>query len=474
MHTDQFYINGSWVAPRGKERRDVIDPATESAVAEIAMGSVEDVDDAVLAARQAFEGFAAIPLAERIALLERILAEYERRSPDLAQAMTSEMGAPASFAEGSQALMGTLHLRQMLKTLEDYEWSHMRGTTRVVREPIGVVAMITPWNWPLNQIVCKVAPAIASGCTMVLKPSEIAPLSALVFAEIMEGAGTPPGVFNLINGDGETVGARMAAHPEVDMVSFTGSTRAGIAVAQAAAPTIKRVHQELGGKSANILLPDADFPSAVSEGVLACFGNAGQSCNAPTRMFVPRDKRDEVCGLAKRAAESVRPGLPYEADTTMGPVISQAQYDKIQSLIEAGRDEGATLLCGGTGRPAGLNRGYFVRPTVFADVTPNMTIAREEIFGPVLSILCYDTVDDAIEMANDSPYGLAGYVQSGDLERARATASRLRAGTIFLNYPDWDSAAPFGGYKQSGNGREYADFALDDFTEIKGVVGWNA
>lgn len=474
VQLDKFFIDGSWVKPEARRLLAVINPATEEAFAEIAMGGPADVDKAVQAARRAFAGFAASTVAERRALLERILLEYDRRSGDLASALSREMGAPAEFAKSAQAMMGTLHLRQILRTMDTYEWMHDRAGTRVVREPIGVVAMITPWNWPLNQIVCKVAPAIAAGCTMILKPSEIAPVSGLIFAEIMEAAGTPKGVFNLLNGDGPDVGAPLSAHPEVDMVSFTGSTRAGVLVAEAAAPTIKRVHQELGGKSANILLEDADFPRAVVDGVAACFGNSGQSCNAPTRMFVPRARRNEVAELARKAAQGFRVGAPDDPATHLGPVISAQQFEKIQGLIETGIAEGATLLCGGPGRPEGLNRGYYVRPTVFVDVTPEMTIAREEVFGPVLSILSYDREEDAVRMANDTIYGLAGYVQSADLDRARAVAMQLRAGTIYLNCPDWDSSAPFGGYKQSGNGREYADFALDDFTEIKGVVGWAA
>ncbi len=474
MHLRKFFIDGQWVDPKCRKTLPVINPATEEAFTEIAMGGAKDVDAAVAAARRAFPAFAATLVAERRALLERILEEYERRTDDLAATISQEIGAPADFAKAPQALMGTLHLKQMLKTMDSYEWAHDREETRVVREPVGVVALITPWNWPLNQIVCKVAPAIAAGCTMILKPSEIAPLSGLVFAEIMEAAGTPKGVFNLVNGDGPDVGAPLSAHPDVDMVSFTGSTRAGVLVAQAAAPTIKRVHQELGGKSANILLPDADFPTAVAEGVTACFGNSGQSCNAPSRMFVPQERKNDVAKLASAAAQSFKVGSPNDPNTKLGPVVSDLQFNKIQALIETGISEGATLLCGGLGRPEDLKHGYYVRPTVFSDVQPQMTIAREEVFGPVLSIITYETVENAVAMANDTPYGLAGYVQSTNLDNARHVAQLLRAGTIYVNYPDWDSSAPFGGYKQSGNGREYADFALDDFTEIKGIVGWAA
>jgi len=476
-HLDQLYIDGAWVTPAARadaSRLPVIDPATEEAFCTITLGGTEDVDRAVRAARAAFPAFAALPQAERTALLAAILAEYEKRLGDLAEAMSREMGAPLAFAREGQAGIGAAHLRQMLKTLETYAFSHQRRGTLVVREPVGVVGMITPWNWPMNQIVCKAAPAIATGCTIVLKPSEISPLSGLIFAEIMDAAGVPRGVFNLVSGDGPGVGDALSRHPQVDMISFTGSTRAGILVAQAAAPTVKRVSQELGGKSANILLPDADFETAVAKGVIGCFGNSGQSCNAPTRMFVPEDRHDEVLRIAAEVAKAIRTGDPRDPATELGPVVSAAQYEKIQRLIEAGIAEGATLAAGGPGRPPGLDKGYYIRPTVFGRVAPEMTIAREEVFGPVLSVISYRDEEEAIERANATEYGLAAYVQSGDLEHARRVASRMRAGTVYINYPAWDPAAPFGGFKRSGNGREYADFALDDFTEIKGVVGWAA
>lgn len=474
-HLEHFYINGRWTAPADgadAPRLPVIDPASEEAFCAITLGNAVDTDRAVRAAQAAFPAYAALPQAERYGLLVRILAAYEARLDDLARAISREMGAPLAFAREAQAGIGLAHLRQMLATLETYEWSHMRGGTRVMREPIGVIGMITPWNWPMNQIVCKVAPAIAAGCTMVLKPSEIAPLSGLIFAEIMEAAGTPPGVFNLVNGDGPGVGMALSRHPGVDMMSFTGSTRAGIIVAETAALTVKRVSQELGGKSANILLPDADFSTAVAKGVAGCFGNSGQSCNAPTRMLVPADRQDEALELAAAAAATFHTGDPSRAETQLGPVVSAAQFDKIQHLIAAGIDEGATLAAGGLGRPEGLNKGFYVRPTVFGHVTPGMTPAREEIFGPVLSVMPYRDEAEAIAIANATEYGLAAYVQSADPERARRVAAQMRAGTVYINYPAWDSAAPFGGYKRSGNGREYADFALDDVTEIKGVVGW--
>jgi len=468
----KFYIDGKWVAPVVPATLDVIDPSTEEAYTAISVGSKADVDKAVAAARAAFAGFSQTTKEERLALLKKILEIYNKRYEDIAQAVSQEMGAPITWAREAQAAAGQAHMESTIKALEDYEFGHLRGSTMVVKEPIGVCALITPWNWPLNQIVCKVAPAIAAGCTVVLKPSEIAPISGIVFAEIMDEAGVPKGVFNLVNGTGPDVGQVMAEHPDVDMVSFTGSTRAGIIVAKAAADTVKRVAQELGGKSANIILPDADFAHAVREGVNGCFGNSGQSCDAPTRMLVPVDRHDEALAVAKVAAEAHRVGNPTSEDTQLGPVVSQLQYDKIQRLIESGISEGATLVTGGPGRPEGLNRGYYIRPTVFGHVTPNMTIAREEIFGPVLSVISYEDEDEAVRIANDTVYGLAAYIQSENLERARRVAGKMRAGSVYLNYPAWDTHAPFGGYKQSGNGREYADWGIHDFLEIKGIVGY--
>jgi aldehyde dehydrogenase (NAD+) len=468
----QFYINGAWVDPVTPHRIAVINPATEEPCAEISGGSAADVDKAVAAASTAFPAFARTTPTERLDLLNTILAIYIRRMDDIAAACAAEMGAPIGFAKDAQAFVGRAHFEALIKILPDFQWTERRGTTLVVKEPIGVCGLITPWNWPLNQIVCKVAPALAGGNTCILKPSEIAPLNAIIFAEIMHEAGTPPGVFNLINGDGPSVGQKMAEHPGIDMMSFTGSTRAGILVAKAAADTVKRVAQELGGKSANLLLPDVDLEDAVRKGIDACFINSGQSCDAATRMLVPRDRHDEACKYAAQAAALQTTGDPLAEGTILGPLVSQIQFDKVQRLIAAGIEEGATLVAGGLGRPDGLNRGYYVRPTVFGNVTNTMTIAREEIFGPVLSILPYDTVDDAIAIANDTPYGLAAYVQSKDLAQARAVAAQLRAGSIYVNYPDFDLFAPFGGYKQSGNGREYADFALNDFLEIKGIVGY--
>ena len=473
-HELQFYIDGAWVDPVAPHPFEVIDPSNEEAFATISLGGKADVDKAVAAAKRAFRTFSRLSVAERRDLLERIIAVYKRRSPDLALAIPREMGAPRPFALTSQVGIGLAHLQKMLEVLGRFSFEERKGTSLVVKEPVGVVGLITPWNWPLNQITCKVGPALAAGCTMVLKPSEVAPLDAIVFAEILEEAGVPPGVFNLVNGDGPTVGQALATHPDIDMMSFTGSTRAGVLVAKAAADTVKRVHQELGGKSANILMPDVDLQDAVTKGVAGCFGNSGQSCNAPTRMFVPRERQEEAVSLARTAAETFTVGPADAAGTKLGPVVSQVQFDKIQDLIQSGVDEGATLVTGGPGRPAGLNRGYYVRPTVFADVTPAMRIAREEIFGPVLAIMPYDSVEAVVEEANNTPYGLASYVQSKDLGKAREVASLMRTGNVHINYPAWDSGIPFGGYKQSGNGREYAEYGLEDFLEIKGILGYEA
>jgi aldehyde dehydrogenase (NAD+) len=470
----KFYINGEWVAPLQPRLFDVINPATEEPVAQISLGSAGDVDRAVAAAKAAFPAFARTSKEERLALLQRIVDAYKARYDELAQTITKEMGAPAWLSNRAQAATGMAHLNQMIAVLKDFAFESVRGRTLIAKEPVGVCGFITPWNWPMNQIMCKVAPALAAGCTMVLKPSEVAPLNAIIFAEILHAAGVPKGVFNLVNGDGATVGQAIAAHPDVDMVSFTGSTRAGIAVAKAAADTVKRVHQELGGKSANIILPDADLQKAVAGGVQSCFTNSGQSCNAPTRMFVQQKQHDEAVAIARQAAEATKVGDPNTKGTTIGPVASEAQFRKIQKLIETGIAEGATLVAGGPGRPEGFNRGYYVRPTVFANVKPEMTIAREEIFGPVLSILPYETEEQAIRMANDTVYGLSGYVQSGDLDHARRVAAQLRTGNVHLNGAGPDFAAPFGGYKQSGNGREWGEFGLEEFLEVKAVMGYNA
>ncbi|MFM0228717.1 aldehyde dehydrogenase family protein [Paraburkholderia sediminicola] len=468
----KFYIDGAWVEPSGTARLPVIDPCTEEAFAEVAMGTPADIDRAVAAAKRAFTSFSQTTPAERLELIRRILEVFLERHDEMGDTISRELGAPRAMAHAWQAGIGRRHLDELIRTCETFAWQRKKGTTLVNHEPVGVVALITPWNWPINQIVCKAAPAIAAGCTMVLKPSEVTPLNALLFAEILDAAGVPPGVFNLVNGDGPTVGAALAAHPDVDMVSFTGSTRAGIEIAKLAAPTVKRVHQELGGKSANILLDDVDFEAAVTAGVNSCFNNSGQSCNAPTRMLVPEARHDEAVAIARRAAEAHRVGPANHERTTMGPVVSGVQFERVERLIAAGIDEGAQVVAGGLGRPQGLERGYYVQPTVFANVRPSMTIAREEIFGPVLAIMPYRDEDDAITIANDSPFGLAAYVQSADHERARRVAFRLRAGSVYLNYPSWDAGSPFGGYKQSGNGREYAEWGLEAFLEVKGIVGY--
>ena len=469
----KFYIDGQWVEPTSTQTVDVINPATEAVAGRVTLGTARDVDLAVRAARKAFATFSQTSREERIDLLERIIAEYQKRFEDMAKAITEEMGAPSWLAQRAQAAMGIAHVQTALQVLKDYRFEEDRGTTRLVKEPIGVCAFITPWNWPINQIACKVAPALATGCTMVLKPSEVAPFSAWIWTEILAAAGVPAGVYNLVNGDGPTVGAALSSHPEVDMVSFTGSTRAGIEVARNAAPTVKRVHQELGGKSPNIILDDADFQKAVGGGVASVMMNSGQSCNAPTRMLVPQTRMDEVIAIAKAAAEAHTVGDP-NGNSKLGPVVSQVQWNKIQGLIQKGVDEGATLVAGGPGKPEGLETGYYVKPTVFANVTPAMTIAKEEIFGPVLAILGYDGVDQAIEIGNDTEYGLAAYVSGGDPAQVRAVAARLRAGQVILNGAGTDLMAPFGGYKMSGNGREWGDHAFGEFLETKAVLGYSA
>lgn len=469
----QFYINGEWVDPaEGATTLDVINPATEQAFGRISIGTSADVDRAVAAAKAAFPAFAETSKEERIELMERVIAAYKAHYGDMARAISMEMGAPMSLAKGGQAGSGLGHLYATLKALKEMDLEEELGGTMVVREPVGVCGFITPWNWPVNQIACKVAPALAAGCTMVLKPSEIAPFSAIVWTEIMHEAGVPAGVYNLVNGDGPGVGATIASHPDIDMVSFTGSTRAGTAVAAAAAPTVKRVAQELGGKSANIILDDADFAKAVRGGVEDCFHNTGQSCNSPTRMLVPVSRMDEVIAIAKETAAGVKPGDPKAEDTDIGPVVSDLQWGKIQGLINAAVDEGTDLIVGGPGKPEGLDTGYYVRPTIFANVTNDMTIAREEVFGPVLAILGYEDEDQAVEIANDTPYGLSGYISSGDIDRARAVARRLRTGMVHLNGADTDIDAPFGGYKQSGNGREWGKWGLEDFLETKAIMGY--
>jgi aldehyde dehydrogenase (NAD+) len=466
----KFFIDGQWVDPVELKTLDVINPATEEVCGRIALGSAADVDKAVKAARRAFESWSQTSREERIDLLQRILAEYQKRFGDLATAVTEEMGAPASLAQRAQVPSGMAHLATAAQILKDFRFEEDRGQTMILKEPIGVCGFITPWNWPLNQITCKVAPAIATGCTMVLKPSEVAPFSAQIFTEIMQAAGVPEGVFNLVHGDGPGVGVALSSHPDVDMISFTGSTRAGIEVAKNAAPTVKRVHQELGGKSPNIVLDDEVFTKSVTRGVVHMMTNSGQSCNAPTRMLVPTKRMDEAIAVAKQAAEQITVGDP-NGNATLGPVVSEIQWKKIQGLIQQGIEEGATLVTGGPGRPEGLDKGYYVKPTVFANVTNEMTIAKEEIFGPVLSILGYESIDQAVQVGNDTEYGLAAYVNGADIAQARQIAKRLRAGQVSINGGS-DMTAPFGGYKMSGNGREWGDYAFHEFLETKAVLGW--
>jgi aldehyde dehydrogenase (NAD+) len=468
----QFYIDGKWVDPVEPRTLDVINPATAEVYGRISLGSAADVDIAVTAAKRAFETFSETSREERMALLQSILDIFTKRSDDVAEAIMDEMGAPWTLAKNAQAASGPQHIKAALKALKDFKFEEQIGTTLIVKEPIGVCGLITPWNWPINQIAVKVAPALAAGCTMVLKPSEIAPFDAIIFAEILAEAGVPAGVFNLINGDGPGVGTALSGHPDIAMVSFTGSTRAGVLVAQNAAPTVKRVAQELGGKSANILLNDADFDKAVASGAGDMFENTGQSCDAPSRMLVPRERMEEAATIAARVAAEIKVGNPREEGVAVGPVVSELQWNKIQSLIQKGIDEGATLAAGGTGRPEGLEKGYYVKPTVFANVNNDMTIAREEIFGPVLSIIPYDDEDDAVRIANDTPYGLSGYVSSSDLASARRVASKMRTGMVHINGAWLDSAAPFGGYKQSGNGREWGAHGMDEFLEVKSVYGY--
>jgi aldehyde dehydrogenase (NAD+) len=469
----RFYIDGQWVDPVHPKTLEVINPATEEPCGRISLGSAEDVDRAVAAAKRAFESFSLTSREERIDLLQRILEAYKARAEELAQVITAEMGAPIALSTRAQVGAGVSHLNTAIEVLERYAFEASQGSTLIVREPIGVCAFITPWNWPINQITAKVAPALAVGCTMVLKPSEVAPLSAHIFAEIIDAAGVPAGVFNLVDGDGPTVGAALSSHPDVDMVSFTGSTRAGIEVARNAAPTIKRVHQELGGKSPNIILDDEGFAKAVENGMKHLLQNSGQSCNAPTRMLVPRARMEEAKAIARAVAEKTTPGDPMGAGR-IGPVVSEVQWNKIQGLIGKGVEEGATLVTGGPGRPEGLERGYYVRPTVFADVHNDMTIAREEIFGPVIAILPYDDLEQAVAIANDTEYGLAAYVSGADTAQVRRIASRLRAGQVNLNSSPGDPNAPFGGYKRSGNGREWGEHAFGEFLETKAILGYGA
>jgi len=474
QNADKFYINGEWVASSTGDTCDVINPTTEQPIAQIAMGGKDDVDKAVAAAREAFKTFSKTSVEERSELLGRIIAAYKEKMGEIAATVSQEMGAPVGLANKAQAPAGLGHLIFAQKALADFPFAEDVGTSRVIREPIGVCGLITPWNWPLNQIAAKVGPAIAAGCTVVLKPSEIAPLNAILFAEVMHAAGTPPGVFNLINGDGPGVGVAMSSHPDIDMMSFTGSTRAGISVAQESAPTVKRVAQELGGKSPNIILDDADFGKVIARDTFGVCMNTGQSCNAATRMLVPTSRMEEAAAIARSTAESIAVGDPSDEATKVGPLVSELQFNKVQALIQKGIDEGAKLETGGVGRPDGLDAGYFVKPTIFSGVSNNMTIAREEIFGPVLVLIPYEDEDDAVAIANDTVYGLSAYVSGGDLDRARSVGTRLQAGNVHINGAGVDPKAPFGGYKQSGNGREFGKWGLEEFLETKALLGFNA
>ncbi|HTY28452.1 MAG TPA: aldehyde dehydrogenase family protein [Mycobacterium sp.] len=466
----KFYIDGQWVDPVELRTLDVDNPTTEQVGGKIALGSSADVDKAVKAARKAFAGWSVSSKEDRLDVLQAILEQYQKRVQDLADAVHEEMGAPPTLAGGPQVMMGLGHLTTAIDVLKNYSFEEQRGQTLVVKEPIGVCGLITPWNWPINQIACKVFPALAAGCTMVLKPSEVAPFSGQIFTEIIDAAGLPAGVYNMVFGDGPGVGVALSSHPGIDMVSFTGSTRAGIEVARNAAPTVKRVSQELGGKSPNIVLDDEAFGQSVAAGVAVMMMNSGQSCNAPSRMLVPKARIDEAAAVAKATAEGVKVG-DLSDSSAIGPVASKVQFDKVQGLIQKGIEEGATVVAGGPGRPDGLDTGYYVRPTVFADVNNDMTIAREEIFGPVLCILGYDDLDQAVEIGNDTDYGLYGYVSGADLDQARALARRIRAGAVTINHA-FDIKAPFGGYKTSGNGREWGEEGFADFLETKAILGY--
>ena len=471
-YLDRLFVDGEWVLPAGQARTSVIDPSREEPVAEIALGNTHDVTAAVAAARRAFATWSVSSAQTRAALLDRIHSLILERTELFAQAISLEMGAAISTARGAQVPFAAEHIRVARDIVSSYPFLIHQGKTAIMREAIGVCGLITPWNWPLYQITAKVGPALAAGCTIVLKPSELSPLSALLFAEVMRDADVPAGVFNLVNGDGPEVGTAMATHPDVDMISITGSTRAGILVAQAAAVTVKRVAQELGGKSPNVILPDADLARAVPAGVAAAFRNVGQSCSAPTRMIVPRERLADIERIACDAVSGIVVGDPRSPQTTHGPVANCAQFNRVQEMIGAGVDEGARLVCGGLRRPQGLERGFYVRPTIFSDVHPQMRIAQEEIFGPVLAVIPYDSVEEAVEIANGTVYGLGAHVQGKDLGAARAAAARIRSGQVHINSPAWDPHAPFGGYKRSGNGREYGVEGLQEYLETKAILGY--
>jgi aldehyde dehydrogenase (NAD+) len=471
MNSLKFYIDGKWVEPTEPDRLDVINPANEETVAQIALGSAEDIDVAVLAARRAFTTYSKSPINERIELLSEIRNIYKKRFNDVADAILTEMGAPISLARGAQAMVGLSHLKTAIRVLRDKKFEYSHGNYIVREEPIGVCGLITPWNWPINQIVSKLAPCLAAGCTAILKPSEVAPLSAIIIAEIIHEAGAPPGTFNMVHGYGPIVGEAMSGHPDINMMSFTGSTRGGIAVAKTSANTVKRVSQELGGKSPNIIIDDENFTKSVQRGVTGCMNNTGQSCNAPTRMLVPKNRNDEALKIAKEIAELIVVGDPRSENTEVGPLVSKNQFEKVQDLVQAGIRSKALLVCGGAGKPDRLSKGYYVKPTIFGNVSNDMEIAKEEIFGPVLTIIPYESDEEAVSIANDTDYGLAAYISGINREKLMYFARNINAGQIHLNYGSGGSDAPFGGYKQSGNGREKAEWGLDEFLEVKAIMG---
>ena len=471
MNYNKFFINGKWVEPNSKEMLPVINPANEEVICDISLGIKSDLDNAVNSARKAFISYSKSSKEDRISILDRIISSYKKRMDDLSKAITIEMGAPKTLSEKAQVPSGLGHFMKAKKILENFSFEKEVNSSIVLKEPVGVCGLITPWNWPLNQIACKVAPALAAGCTMILKPSEEAPLSAIILAEIIEESKLPEGVFNLINGNGNELGVSMSKHPGIDMMSFTGSTRAGISVAKNSADTVKRVTQELGGKSANIILDDVDFTKTVAKGIFHCMNNTGQSCNAPTRMLIPADKMDEAINISKETVLKLKVGDPQDESISVGPVVNKTQFLKIKEYISKGVEEGATLVTGGEDNIKENEKGYFINPTIFANVTKDMTIFKEEIFGPVLSIISYDSEEEAIDIANDSMYGLSGYIASNNTDKAKQFASKLRTGMVHINYAPVDQSLPFGGYKMSGNGREWGEYGIEDFLETKAIIG---
>ncbi len=467
---NKFYINGKWIEPVGKEKVAILNPASEETICDITLANETELDEAVSSAKEAFCSFSIISVKEKIELFNNIIDSFKKRLNDLAKIISSEMGAPITLSQKAQAPSGLGHFINTLNALKSFEFEEVFDSYMIRKEAIGVCGLITPWNWPINQITCKVAPALAAGCTLILKPSEVAPLSSIIFAEILHDAGVPKGVFNLIQGDSK-IGIKMSEHTSIDMISFTGSTRAGVAVAKNSANTVKRVTQELGGKSANIILEDADFEKSIKKGILSCMSNSGQSCNAPTRMLIPIEKMDDAINLAQEITKGIKVGDPKESETILGPIANKVQFDKVKNYIEKGIAEGATLVIGGSGLPDNIKKGFFVKPTIFANVKNNMTIAKEEIFGPVLSIIGYKDENEAIDLANDSEYGLSGYISTSNMQKAISMAKKIRTGMVHINYAPVNQNAPFGGYKKSGNGREWGEYGIDDFLETKSIIG---